>query len=230
MKAEKKILLVEDERYIAKAASAYLEGAGFRVVAVCDGLQAIRVFREEEPTLIVLDLMLPGLDGLEVARVIRRESMVPIIMLTARTQEPDRVLGFELGADDYMVKPFSLRELLARIRAVLRRVDGDQPSPLVVGQLTIDCERRQVTLNKKMIELTSTEFDLLMFLAQNSGKVFTRLQLLEQLRGYPYACFDRTIDAHIKNLRRKIEPDVKEPKYILTVQGVGYKLVEPCSP
>lgn len=230
MKREgQKILLVEDEAHIAKATSLYLEGAGFSVVIATDGQQALAAFQKEKPALIVLDLMLPGLDGLDVARVIRRESAVPIIMLTARSEEADRVSGLELGADDYVVKPFSLRELLARIRAVLRRVEGGLTPPMTIGELMIDFDRRQVTLHGYPVELSSTEFDLLALLVQNPGKVFTRLQLLEHLRGYPYECFDRTIDAHIKNLRKKLEPDCKNPRYILTVQGVGYKFSELCS-
>jgi len=219
----KKILVVEDEAHIANVVAEYLTQAGYQVVTAADGRQALLAFEQEKPALIVLDLMLPELDGLHVARVIRRESAVPIVMLTAREEEADRVAGLELGADDYVPKPFSLRELLARIRAVLRRTDGSLILPIQVGDLTIDFDRRKVTLKDKLVDLTGTEFNILSLLAQNPGKVFTRLEILQESRGSTYECFDRTVDAHIKNLRKKLEVDSNRVNYIVTVPNVGYK-------
>ena len=184
-----------------------------------------RAFEEKGPDLIVLDLMLPSLSGIEVTKKIRATSNVPIIMLTAKASEADRVVGLELGADDYVVKPFSPRELVARVRAVLRRIDGDAGTAerIVSGGLDIDLKTREVKVNGVEIELTPTEFDLLAFLAHHPGQVFTRLQLLREVQGYTYDAFARTIDTHVKNLRRKIEEDPKEPHYLLTVHGVGYR-------
>ncbi|MFN3928536.1 MAG: response regulator [Thermoflexus sp.] len=224
----KTILLVEDEPRMRQVVRAYLEQAGFRVIAVGDGPSALHAFRREQPDLIVLDLMLPGMDGFEVCRAIRRESGVPIIILTARIEEEDRVVGLELGADDYITKPFSPRELVARVRAVLRRAQGELAPPAIirVGDLTIDLERREVRVGDREVRLTPTEFELLAALARHPGRVFTRLQLLERIQGVAYEGYERTVDAHIKNLRQKIEPDPKNPQYVLTVYGVGYKLRE----
>ena len=219
------ILIVEDEPKIVRLARDYLERSGFRVVVAADGNSALAAAQRERPDLIVLELNLPGRDGLDVCRAIRRESDVPIIMLTARVDEADRLIGLELGADDYITKPFSPRELVARTRAVLRRVQGGvYRSDLVrVGELEIDLKGHRVSRKEENINLTRIEFNLLATLAQNPGKVFTRSELLNRLHGVAYDGFDRSIDAHIKNLRHKLEYDPVEPQYVLTVYGVGYK-------
>ena len=201
------------------------------MVSAGDGERALNVARAERPSLIVLDLMLPGLDGLDVTRVLRRDPTlvdVPIIMLTARVEEADRLIGLELGADDYLTKPFSPRELVARVRAVLRRTEGglQLTSILRYGDLTIDFDRRSVSVAGQSVELTATEFDLLQVLARSPGRPYTRTQLLERAYNVDFAGYDRTVDAHIKNLRRKIEPNPSEPRYILTLYGVGYKFAE----
>ncbi len=224
----KKILVVDDEPKIRKVVTAYLEQAGFRVVTAGDGQMALITFRHEKPDLVILDLMLPGMDGLDVCRAMRRESNVPIIMLTARAEEADRLIGLELGADDYVVKPFSPREVVARVRAVLRRVEGEVSPPEVirVGDLLVDLARHTVEVAGRPVELTPTEFDLLATMARYPGRAFTRLQLLTYVQGDAYEGYERTVDAHIKNLRAKIEPDPKRPRYIVTVYGVGYRLEE----
>ncbi len=224
----KKILLVDDEKKIVKVVRGYLEQAGFGVVAAYDGQQALTVFRHDRPNLVILDLNLPVIDGLDVARTLRRESSVPIIMLTARVEETDRLIGLELGADDYIVKPFSPREVVARVRAVLRRVEGETTSVEILraGDLALDPIKHSLTVGGRPIELTPTEFELLTALMQNPGRAFTRLQLLDRVQGQSYEGYERTIDAHIKNLRQKIGDDPKSPRYILTVFGVGYKLAE----
>lgn len=221
----KRILIVDDEERIVHTVKAYLDQEGFKTYTASDGEGALRAFEEKGPDLIVLDLMLPRLSGIEVTKKIRATSNVPIIMLTAKASEADRVVGLELGADDYVVKPFSPRELVARVRAVLRRIDGDTGTAerIVSGGLDIDLKTREVKVNEVEIELTPTEFDLLAFLAHHPGQVFTRLQLLREVQGYTYDAFARTIDTHVKNLRRKIEEDPKEPHYLLTVHGVGYR-------
>jgi DNA-binding response OmpR family regulator len=221
----KRILIVDDEERIVQTVKAYLDQEGFKTYTASDGEEALRAFEEKGPDLIVLDLMLPHLSGIEVTKKIRATSNVPIIMLTAKASEADRVVGLELGADDYVVKPFSPRELVARVRAVLRRIDGDtgMAERIVSGGLDIDLKTREVKVNGVEIELTPTEFDLLAFLAHHPGQVFTRLQLLREVQGYTYDAFARTIDTHVKNLRRKIEEDPKEPHYLLTVHGVGYR-------
>ncbi len=223
------ILVVDDEPKIVKAVRAYLESAGFRVVVAENGQMALTVFRHEKPALVILDLGLPGMDGLDVARTIRRDSNIPVIMLTARVDEADKLIGLELGADDYVTKPFSPRELVARVRAVLRRAGAEReqaPLPIVSGDVKIDLERRLVTVSGLTVELTPTEFDLLVVLARHPGRVFTRLELLDRVQGYAFEGYERTVDAHIKNLRQKIEPDPKEPRYLLTVYGVGYRFGE----
>ncbi len=223
------VLVVDDEPKIIKTVRAYLENAGFRVVTAENGQMALTVFRHEKPALVILDLGLPGMDGLDVARTVRRESDVPLIMLTARVDEADRLIGLELGADDYVIKPFSPRELVARVRAVLRRTGGPReqaPPPIVAGDVKIDLERRQVTVAGQPADLTPTEFDLLAVLARHPGRVFTRLELLDRVQGYAFEGYERTVDAHVKNLRQKIEPDPKQPRYLLTVYGVGYKFSE----
>jgi len=218
------ILIVEDEREIARMVQAYLLREGYQVEVAFDGESGWVKFQTLKPDLVILDIMLPGMNGLELAQRIRRESMVPIIMLTARAEEADRVAGLEMGADDYVVKPFSLRELAARVRAVLRRVEGLAPSEVIhAGPFTLDLAAREARLREKVLDLTPTEFDLLAFMARHPGRVFTRRELLSALRERTYATIPRTVDSHIKNLRRKIEPDPDNPTYILTVHGVGYK-------
>lgn len=225
------ILVVEDEPGIVTIVRDYLDIAGFRVLTASDGVTALRLARSERPSLLVLDLMLPGMDGLDVTRALRQDPAtrkLPIIMLTARAEEVDRLVGLELGADDYITKPFSPRELVARVRAVLRRAEGESaPSGVIhTGALSIDLERRSVRRNGEPVDLTATEFDLLAVLAREPGRPFTRAQLLDLVYDVSYAGYDRTVDAHIKNLRRKIETDPRNPQYVLTIYGVGYKFAE----
>jgi len=224
----KKILVVEDEKKLVTILKAYLEQAGFVVVTASDGQQALTVFRHEKPALVLLDLNLPVLDGLDVCRALRKESAAPIIMVTARVEETDRLIGLELGADDYISKPFSPREVVARVRAVLRRTEGEptRTENLVADDLAVDLTKHSARLKDRELELTPTEFDLLAVLMQNPGRAFTRLQLLDRVQGEAFDGYERTIDAHVKNLRQKIEPDPKNPRYILTVFGVGYKFAE----
>lgn len=218
------ILVVEDESRIARLARDYLEAAGYRVLMAADGPTGLAMARRERPDLVVLDLMLPGMDGLDVCKAIRKESEMPIIMLTARVEEADRLIGLELGADDYITKPFSPRELVARVRTVLRRAHGSAPPNLLrLPGLEIDLEGHRVTRGETQIQLSRIEFNLLTILAQHPGQVFSRAQLLDRLHGYSYDGIDRSIDAHVKNLRRKLEADPAEPRYILTVYGIGYK-------
>ena len=223
------VLVVDDEPAIVEIVRDYLADAGYRVSTARSGDDALRQLRSVTPDLVVLDLGLPDIDGLDVARTVRQASAVPIIMLTARTDEADRVAGLELGADDYVVKPFSPRELLARIRAVLRR-SGSEPlgedRPLVIGTLTIDRARRSVLVGERPVELTATEFDLLARMAAAAGRVFTRGQLLEMIRGDAADAGERAIDAHVKNIRRKLEPDPHHPRYLMTVHGVGYRVAD----
>jgi two-component system alkaline phosphatase synthesis response regulator PhoP len=222
------ILVVDDEFKIVKLAQDYLERGGFRVLAAGDGKTALAAARHERPDLIVLDLNLPGMDGLDVCRMLRRESEVPIIMLTARVDEVDRLIGLELGADDYISKPFSPRELVARVRTVLRRVRGGvhQPGVIRAGDLEIDLRGYRVARAGQPIRLSRTEFNLLAVLAQHPGQTFTRAQLLDRIHGIAYEGFDRSIDAHVKNLRRKLEVDPSEPNYVFTVYGIGYRFTD----
>jgi two-component system alkaline phosphatase synthesis response regulator PhoP len=219
------ILVVDDEARIVKLARDYLERAGYRVLSAGDGISALASARHEHPNLVVLDLMLPGLDGLDVCRALRKESEVPIIMLTARAEETDRLIGLELGADDYITKPFSPRELVARVRTVLRRTQGSVRAPEVVraADLEIYPESHRVSRGGQEINLSRIEFNLLVVLAQHPGQIFSRAQLLDRLHGVSFDGFERSIDAHIKNLRRKLEPDPAEPRYVLTLYGLGYK-------
>jgi len=221
----KRILIVDDEEMIVRTVKAYLDREGFKTYTAYDGDAALQAFDEKGTDLIVLDLMLPKKSGIEVTRAIRAKSSVPIIMLTAKAAEADRVVGLELGADDYVVKPFSPRELVARVRAVLRRYEGEgaEVERISSGDIEIDLKTRELKVAGRDIELTPTEFDLLAYLARHPGQVFTRLQLLREVQGYTYDSFARTIDTHVKNLRRKIEEDPKSPRYILTVHGVGYR-------
>jgi two-component system, OmpR family, alkaline phosphatase synthesis response regulator PhoP len=229
------ILVVDDEPGIVTVVRDYLDRAGYRVLTAGDGVTALRLARAERPSLLVLDLMLPGLDGLDVTRALRRDpvtAQLPIIMLTARVEEADRLIGLELGADDYLTKPFSPRELVARIRAVLRRAEGvgSYSGALRAGGLVIDLERRVVRRHGAPVDLTATEFDLLATLAREPGRAFTRSQLVERVYDTEYAGYDRTVDAHIKNLRRKIEDDPRDPRYVLMVYGVGYKFADAPDP
>ena len=221
-----RILVVDDEPWVVQSVRSYLEAAHFEVVAAYDGKEAIAQFDAHNPDLIILDWMLPEMDGITVAQQLRQRSRVPIIMLTARVDEEDRILGLETGADDYVIKPFSARELEARVRAVLRRSKGGTSSVLEVGSIQLDHEQRQVRVSGEMIELTAMEFDLLAFLMAQPGRVFTRLELLEAVRGDAYGGFERSVDSHIKRLRQKIESDPHEASLILTVFGVGYKLAK----
>jgi len=223
------ILVVDDEPRIAQLARDYLEHAGFAVLTAGDGQAAVATAHARRPDLVVLDLGLPGMDGLDVARTLRRESSdVPIIMLTARDDELDRILGLELGADDYVTKPFSPRELVARVRAVLRRAERAQaPADLIiVGDLVMDVARMRVEVAGRPVDLTATEFQLLAALARQPGRIFTRAQLLDAVHGVAFESYERAIDTHIKNLRRKLEPEPRQPRYILTVYGVGYRLAD----
>lgn len=221
----KRVLIVEDEIRIARLVRDYLHQAGFDVLEAVDGPSALSLARVEKPDMIVLDLGLPGRDGFDVTRELRATSSVPIIMLTARSDETDRIVGLELGADDYITKPFSPKELVARIRAVLRRADATLGGGEVLraGPLEIDLPKRRVTVDDHEISLTVSEFDLLLVLARQPGRIYTRAQLLDAVRGVSFESYERSVDAHIKNLRRKIEPDPRRPEYVLTVYGVGYK-------
>lgn len=222
------ILVVDDEPKIVRIARDYLEKNGFRIVPAADGTTALIAARQERPDLIVLDLNLPGMDGLDVCRTLRRESSVPIIMLTARAEEMDRLIGLELGADDYIVKPFSPRELVARVRAVLRRAQGEVQTSNVIraGDLAIEPNGHRVTLHEEPLHLTRVEFELLTILAQHPGQTFTRAQLLDRLHGTSEGSYDRSVDAHVKNLRRKLDDDPADPRYVLTVYGVGYQFTD----
>jgi len=224
-----RILVVDDEPWVREMVKSYLEQAGFDVTTAATGDEAMARIGAEKPVLLILDWMLPGLSGLEIARRVRTRSTVPIIMLTARTDEVDRIEGLEAGADDYVVKPFSARELEARVRAVLRRADGSADAPVILesGTLRIDVKEHRATDGGKPIELSPMEFDLLVFLLEHPGRVFTRLELLEALRGTTYESFERSIDSHIKRLRQKIEPDPRHPTRIVTVFGVGYRFAKP---
>ncbi len=219
------ILVVDDEPKVARLARDYLEKNGFRVLIAADGRSALEIARREHPALIVLDLMLPGLDGREVCRILRRESDVPIIMLTALSEESDQIVGLELGADDYIVKPFSPRALVARVRAMLRRAQGQVKAParLQIGELNIDVEGHLVSLAGSSLHLTPNEFKLLVCLARRLGQTITREQLMDELYGAAPAGVDRSIDSHVKNLRRKLE---NARLAVETVYGVGYRLLE----
>jgi DNA-binding response OmpR family regulator len=222
-----RILVVDDEPKIVQLVRDYLERAGFAVSTARDGNEALMRTHQERPDLIVLDLGLPGLDGLEVTRRLRRDSGVPIIMLTARHEETDKVVGLELGADDYVTKPFSPRELEARVRAVLRRHNhNDDTEVLRAGDMTLDVPRLRAEVAGRVVPLTGTEFQLLAALAAQPGRVFTRAQLLDAIHGVAFDSYERAIDTHVKNIRRKIEPDPRAPRFLLTVYGVGYRLTD----
>ncbi len=221
----KTILVVDDEPKIVDLARDYLEHAGFAVVSASDGPEALTRARTEHPDLIVLDLGLPKLDGLDVARALRRDSSVPIVILSGRSDESDKLVGLELGADDYVTKPFSPKELVARVRAVLRRIERPAPASDVIraSDVTLDLPRMRVRAGERDVDLTATEFQLLAALAREPGRVFTRSQLLDAVHGVAFESYERAIDAHVKNIRRKLERDPHEPRYVQTVHGVGYR-------
>ena len=223
-----RILVVEDEMQIARTLRDYLEVAGFDVTVVGDGSAALASARGDRPDLVVLDLGLPGMDGLDVARELRRTSATPIVMLTARGEESDRIVGLELGAYDYLVKPFSPKELVARVRAVLRRTNGTTAGAEVVraAGVEVDLPKMRARVDGRAVDLTPTEFQLLATFVREPGRVFTRGQLLDALHGVTIDTYERAIDAHVKNLRRKIEPEVGRPRYVLTVHGVGYRFAD----
>jgi len=215
-----KILVIDDEPEIVVICRDYLQASGFEVITAADGIQGLAQARQHKPDLVILDLMLPGMDGLDVCRSLRREGNIPIIMLTARIEEADRLIGLELGADDYITKPFSPRELVARVRTVLRRSSGDTSSDIIrAGEITLDRTRYQAGFPDRSITLTPTEFELLATLMSQPGRIFTRAQLLNAVRGVAFESYERAIDSHVRNLRRKLEPG----DYIITVHGVGYK-------
>ncbi|MBI4787010.1 MAG: response regulator transcription factor [Chloroflexi bacterium] len=222
----KKILVVDDDHKIVELAKMYLEKDGYRVVTAYDGRAALERARRDKPALIVLDLLLPEMDGRDVCRALRAESSVPIIMLTARAEDADKLVGLELGADDYITKPCNFRELVARVRAVLRRTyarDNEPAEAISIGDLTIDFTAHEVRLGERVVELTPSEFEMLAFLAHSPGRTWTRSQILDQVFGEAYEGYERSVDMHIKNLRRKIEADPQNPVYVQTVFGVGYK-------
>ncbi len=220
------VLVVDDEEAIAEAVRARLESEGYAVVVAGDGPRAIELTREVHPDLVVLDLMLPGMDGLEVCKEIQRDAWIPVLMLTARTEEADKVAGFAVGADDYLTKPFSLRELAVRVKAILRRVDrirsGSTTEPIERGPLLIDPARRRVTLDETEVTLTPLEFEILHTLARSPGVVFTREQLMDRVWGYRDYAGGRVVDSHVARIRRKLGEDGAEPRFIRTVHGVGY--------
>jgi len=230
----KRILVVEDDETLLDVLRYNLAKEGYDVVSAVDGVQALELARSERPDLIILDIMLPKLDGFEVCRILRKDMTIPILMLTAKVEEVDKVLGLGIGADDYMTKPFSVRELLARVRAMLRRTEllkekpsfeeEDVPPMIKVGDLAVDLARHQVSLGDSILDLSPKEFELLVFLARNRGRAFTRDYLLEKVWGYDYVGDTRTVDVHIRWLRRKLEADPAHPQRLLTVRGFGYKL------
>jgi len=221
------VLIVDDDVKLVRLLQTYFAKEGYITYSANDGLDALQVVRERKPDIVVLDLMLPGLDGLNVCRRIRKDNDIPIIMLTARDEESDRLVGLEIGADDYVSKPFSPKEVVARAKAILRRVNKEivRSEPIKVGNFSIDLERHLVTNGGQIVDVTPTEFKIIELLAANTGKVYSRLQIAEQIQGYSFEGYERSMDAHIKNLRRKIEINSKEPQYIQTVYGIGYKFV-----
>jgi len=224
--ADKKVLVVDDDVKTVELVKLYLDRDGYQVFTAHNGVEALRLARESYPDLIVLDLMLPDIDGLEICRTLRRESDVPIIMVTARTTDQDKLAGLDLGADDYVTKPFSPKELAARVRAVLRRLPGERgPQEIKTGRLSMNFATYEAWFGGRLLNLTSVEFKLLGVLAKEPGRVFSRTSLIEEALGYDFEGFDRTIDVHILNLRRELEPDPSHPRYIKTVYGVGYKFM-----
>jgi DNA-binding response OmpR family regulator len=224
--AQYSVVIVDDDVKLTKLLQTYFDKEGFTTWTTHDGLDAMKLIKEKKPDIIILDLMLPGIDGWEICRRVRKDSEVPILMLTARDEETDRLIGLEIGADDYVTKPFSPREVVARARAILRRskkTAASKPDMVRFGSLTIDFDRHEVKKNGEILDITPTEFKILELLANNPGRVYTRLNMVEIIQEYAFEGYERTIDAHIKNLRRKVENNPKEPQYILTVYGVGYK-------
>lgn len=226
---KQRILIVDDDREVVRLMRAYLERAGYDVLAAYDGETAVHALRREKPDLVLLDLMLPDRDGYDITRLVRADptlAKTPIIMLSARVEDTDKIIGLEIGADDYVTKPYNPREVVARVRARLRSPDAFQPRTLRVGGLEMDVERRIVTVDGEPVDLTPTEFDLLRVLMEQAGYVFTRSELIRRGLGVDYEGLDRTLDSHMRNLRRKIEPDPRQPTYVHTVYGVGYRLVD----
>ena len=226
--ADEKVLIVDDEEHIVELLQFNLVNAGYKVITANNGLDALKKVKENKPDLLLLDLMLPGMDGLDVCKEIKRDketSKTSIIMLTAKSEELDKILGLELGADDYITKPFSIRELLARVKAVLRRSSSDEISEEIyeIGRLKVDFERHEVLINNEKVELTLKEFELLEILIKNKGKILRRETLLDKVWGYEYIGETRTVDVHIRYLRKKVEDDDKNPKFIETISGVGYR-------
>lgn len=227
--------MVDDEPKIVEMLVDYLEAVGFEVLSAKNGKQALEMVQTAKPDIMVLDVMMPGIDGIDVLRRLRSLSQLPVLMLTARASEQDKLMGFELGADDYLSKPFSMKELAARLRAILRRggvavtkaEDTSGKQKIILGDLVLDYERREVSREGGKLELTGAQFDILARMMEHPGRVFTRMQLLETLQDHPYEGYERTIDVHIKNIRKALEPNPSEPSYIHTVWGVGYKMAEP---
>lgn len=219
------VFIVDDDPKLTKLLKTYFDKEGFVTYLAHEGTNAVEAIKEKKPDLVILDLMLPGMDGWEICRRLRKDSDVPIIMLTARDEETDRVSGLEMGADDYVSKPFSPREVIARAKAILRRTQKptEKVEPIRAGSLLIDIERHLVKKGNVALDVTPTEFKILELLVTNSGRVLTRLQIVERVQGYAFEGYERTIDAHMKNLRRKIEDNPRDPQYILTVYGVGYR-------
>ena len=223
----KRILVVDDEKQIVEIVRAYLERDGFQVITAYGGISALEQARRQHPDLIILDLMLPEMSGWDVCRALRKEMDTPVIMLTARDDVTDKIVGLEMGADDYVTKPFDPKELVSRVRAVLRRTETRPVNKnITLGDLSIDTEKRLVRMANRVIELTPIEFELLRVMAESPGRVYNRMQLLDKIQGDAYEGYERTIDSHIKNLRKKIEPDPEKPQYVVTVYGVGYKVEE----
>jgi len=225
--ANAKILVVDDDEKIVDLVTLYLKKDGYQVLSAGDGQQALNLARRRRPDLVILDLLLPEMDGMDVCSILRAESKTPVIMLTARASEDDRLAGLELGADDYVTKPFSPRELVARVRAVLRRTSEDQesgPSAVHFGDVVVDFVRHEVKVCGQVVNVTPTEFRLLEAMVKEPGRAFSRLELLERAFGYDYEGLERTVDVHLLNLRKKIEPQPGHPRYIVTVPGVGYRL------
>lgn len=223
--SQKSVLIVDDDVKLVELLAVYFQKDGFIVYTAYDGLDALQAARKKQPDILVLDLMLPGMDGWDICRTLRKDSEMPILMLTARDEESDRLVGLEIGADDYVTKPFSPKEVVARVKAILRRTRGTtgKAVQLRMGEIVVDLEQYQVTKGGEPVELTPTEFKIVELLAGNPGRVFSRLQIVEQTQGYSFEGYERTIDSHIKNLRRKLEDNPREPVYILTVYGVGYR-------
>jgi len=224
-----RILVVDDDRQLVRLIQSYLQQAGYQVLTAYDGEMALRVIRLERPDLVILDLMLPDRDGWDITREVRKQDeagRLPIIMLTARVEDTDKIVGLELGADDYVTKPFNPREVVARVRAVLRRAAGGvvQPRLLQAGRIAMDLDRHEVRIDDQLIDITPTEYEVLKLMMEHPGHAFTRLELIEKGLGYSYSGMERAIDSHIKNLRKKVEPDPSNPTYIQTVYGVGYRL------